>query len=1577
MATDAELAGFEGILQAFKRCNIKEGNDIEVHRLYKILKMVNPAFTDKEVEDIFDAAGLLHNGTVSWEDFVQWLFDGSLQAIAPRSRTPLVSGSPGPAVSSTASPAPAVTGSASLDPAAMATSASRATIAVSGVSQSADSAPAQPDANVDPKTQLDELLRDYPYLEATVFDRPHPLRYWLQRCRECLREGKHEEFENNLDLIKLGLESDRERAAAAFHRFDADGSGALDASEFRYMCAYLGWGEAEAQLLDFDKDGKVSLPEFQAFVGRMGGLQRLFEHRRRRVNVSRRDFCQLSGADVGSRVRAHFYMDGKKSSSWQEARVLAVNVSGCPDAPGKGVMLEFGFMNKDETVCWRARQVVPPRWIMSGVEDAMVAAALREVGLLRAEHSYWHSIFPESEMRSVARLVDCQRAALAHIRKQATLSHDKAMPKLRERFESLGWGEFELQAVLSWIQELAPVVIHVHLDTVGVFLEADEFYRSQFETKTSFGALDDGNNIRKNWEAELFGDCYQHAKPFERCKYGALNVTNDFRGVVSASQYGDSYVVLKDVRLRCTFASEDSGGMKGSRLGMLDKYAHVLKEYKDTELKEVVRVASAAMGSDEKPGNVNLSHWPQFLRGSSQDPTRQWTTVGYPNFAQTAGCFYFEVELENCKAAQVGVVSTSFVCTPGVESAAGVGDDEHGWAVDGEHAARWHAGRVLPWSMTWSSDAKVVVGVAVDFGERRISFSCNGQWDDQFVFTASDVPEGVALYPAASCQGRIAFIFGPNFRHTPPTSSPPRSFARWPGTEGGIFKVDIPRIGNSETLGIYKEAQIHGEVNLKRNVQRLVANSKYRTKPKTERSWALCAKQAGRCSGLYERVGVHGQAPLYRNKDGAVLYFHESRGHWIMNAVEEFEEGLFYASPSEHGIHEPPRLGWKVPQEHYGVVETAIFKAALARIGIASAVCDQLASRLAGHVKSGAEIVFRKAETTSFEDQWNTLEDPPMSAESAWEEVVVEAQNSCASKVGLSRAVAIESEHPYPPSAHTFSKEVFMEGVSGMSVFFSPQCVTFDNCANLTIQTGGLRKASAGPGARVEVTTPDSGTVRGTLVARAYEGLWKVKLDSSSLAEKYQASAFKPDGDYFALCHEEQKSVYVTYPGDIKLREELTGFILDRSQALMPIKIAGFLDAGSNSSSPSPAAGPAQSAGVKPGWFVDLKATLFGTSQELIAQLQGDGIGEPVEDLEGVFTHLDDVLARLTCLLDYSEVTLVFTNCCSARLLPEAFVRYTSEQRVGDEVPEFKVCDDGTVTVGALSHPGPAQRAGVRVGWQLSLQRTLAENSSLGISEESILADPTILLKWRDVTLVFELLDVTPTTIRSCYADNWEPLEIPGDHATFVFTTDGDGGSFPEKRWGFFAVVVPQDTEEVVEPSAEDKLWVFKPPETRPLDIRTEPELKSKRSTETILPGVVFEVSEEKEGADGITYLKLADGRGWAFDKIPSGLVLCARLAGPALGVHRLMKSWEDVTKSVRGLKEMPSVELDGWEERRLRNLCARHGWEFEWMTEDGERRRRAGERHVRVPLSKSLQANYGRPDEGRPDGYVVPTART
>ncbi|CAE7615012.1 Caskin1 [Symbiodinium natans] len=445
----------------------------------------------------------------------------------------------------------------------------------------------------------------------------------------------------------------------------------------------------------------------------MGGVQRLFEQRRQQVASTRRDAASLAGVAVGARVRSHYYAgtkpDRKKSEQAEEAIVIGVHFKGEEDiaAPSQ-LEVQLEFLRQDERCLRGGRKTcVPAHWIVSTEEDAEVAAALREVGIHEEDQPFWDSIFPASEMREVCRLTSCQRRALAQIRAHAAASHEEAEPRVLERFQKMGFSDKELQAVLSWIQDLAPVIIHVNIDTVGRFLESDEYYRSQFETKTSYGAIDEGNQTRVTWERDLFGDAYDDAKPFERCKYGALNatwsdgragilntsalaepvgpVTNDFEGCKPALQYGDSYLVLKDVRLRCTFAPEDSGGISGSRLAVLDKYAHVLEEYEDEEIRKLVDVATA-------PPARPSSEAPRLLRGSTEDPTQQWVSFGFPQLKRKAGCFFFEVELiEECSLPQVGLASDLFQCLPGVQSTSGIGDDEYSCGVDGMHGSplRW------------------------------------------------------------------------------------------------------------------------------------------------------------------------------------------------------------------------------------------------------------------------------------------------------------------------------------------------------------------------------------------------------------------------------------------------------------------------------------------------------------------------------------------------------------------------------------------------------------------------------------------------------------------------------------------------------------------------------------------------------------------------------------------------------------------------------------------------------------------------------------------------------------------------
>jgi Ca2+-binding EF-hand superfamily protein len=176
------------------------------------------------------------------------------------------------------------------------------------------------------EAQLKDLLRLHPYLEPDGCLQPHPVQQWVERCRESYEKGKFGQAQEHLKRAVAGIAMDKRQIAEAFRRFDADSSGHLDKAECRHMCAYLGWGHEEADLLDLDRDGRITLGDFQTFVGRMGGVQRLFEHRRLRISDTRKDVCDQSGLVIGARVRSHFYCHRQKSRSWREAVVLAVRV---------------------------------------------------------------------------------------------------------------------------------------------------------------------------------------------------------------------------------------------------------------------------------------------------------------------------------------------------------------------------------------------------------------------------------------------------------------------------------------------------------------------------------------------------------------------------------------------------------------------------------------------------------------------------------------------------------------------------------------------------------------------------------------------------------------------------------------------------------------------------------------------------------------------------------------------------------------------------------------------------------------------------------------------------------------------------------------------------------------------------------------------------------------------------------------------------------------------------------------------------------------------------------------------------
>jgi len=385
---------------------------------------------------------------------------------------------------------------------------------------------------------LQEMQKRNPFLAQPT----HDLYTWVKACEDAIREGDDEKAKDQLARLEQGVEQEEKTLAAAFGLFVPPGKDFLTAVEVKTMLEYLGFPSSDGDVsdvlsaVDHDKDRTMSLPEFQQYVGKMGGSFRLFEVRRKQMAAKH----------------------GTESSS--------------------------------------------------EIDPAMLAADLKAAGIVEQEQAYWSLVLPRAmeEFKEAAKLRPCQQSAIRHIRTLAKSNHDLALPLLQRKVQKLGYSDNDLWMTLAYIRELAPILVHVNLTKMMQFMEKDTHYRNQFETRSSGGLLKP--EVRERWERDLFGGSYDGAQGFDRCKYGVLNAMNDYRGVVKCAQYGDSYLVLKDCRLRCTFSPEDSANLKAERLAVLDYYGHVLNEYSDPELKETINIAksgeAAVLGDSSKVGNM-------------------------------------------------------------------------------------------------------------------------------------------------------------------------------------------------------------------------------------------------------------------------------------------------------------------------------------------------------------------------------------------------------------------------------------------------------------------------------------------------------------------------------------------------------------------------------------------------------------------------------------------------------------------------------------------------------------------------------------------------------------------------------------------------------------------------------------------------------------------------------------------------------------------------------------------------------------------------------------------------------------
>jgi len=190
---------------------------------------------------------------------------------------------------------------------------------------------------------------------------------------------------------------------------------------------------------------------------------------------------------------------------------------------------------------------------------------------------------PVEEQLALVCLNKVQADAVKYVVDRSKIESETQYPNVLAKVKRLGFKEEDLKRTLKYIRDEAPIIVHINLDRVIEFIIKDTHYRNQFETNISGGTLSSTSRI--DWENRLFNKIYGQitTNGFERVKYGVLNIVSDPMGVRCCSGYGDSYMVLKKVRLRTTFASKDTSAAD-VKLASCEYYCHVMNEWNDKEI---------------------------------------------------------------------------------------------------------------------------------------------------------------------------------------------------------------------------------------------------------------------------------------------------------------------------------------------------------------------------------------------------------------------------------------------------------------------------------------------------------------------------------------------------------------------------------------------------------------------------------------------------------------------------------------------------------------------------------------------------------------------------------------------------------------------------------------------------------------------------------------------------------------------------------------------------------------------------------------------------------------------------------
>lgn len=190
-----------------------------------------------------------------------------------------------------------------------------------------------------------------------------------------------------------------------------------------------------------------------------------------------------------------------------------------------------------------------------------------------------------------------QIQVINHMHLKARKDQEKVKTSLSLRVNKIGYNLDGLENLQHYIENYAPIIIHIHVHKHMILFNKDTHYRNLFQTNVSSGS--NSTSWRTGKQDRMFDKLYSQATSSDRVKYGAINFTNDPKGIQLLKQYGDSYFLLKtQVRQRCTVIDQISDTVSGN-MGTLKFSYKILQKMNDAELRATIK---AGRGLEESSG---------------------------------------------------------------------------------------------------------------------------------------------------------------------------------------------------------------------------------------------------------------------------------------------------------------------------------------------------------------------------------------------------------------------------------------------------------------------------------------------------------------------------------------------------------------------------------------------------------------------------------------------------------------------------------------------------------------------------------------------------------------------------------------------------------------------------------------------------------------------------------------------------------------------------------------------------------------------------------------------------------------